>query len=77
MTKNQEKELMKHHAQINGRGETLINGSMVWVINEALLNIAKLEEMIGPKHDRPSKKDLKIVIRDLRDQLRELKIRLD
>ncbi len=77
MTEKQEKELNRHHAKINDRGETLIPNTMLWVIDEALENIKRLEELIGPNHDRPSKKDLKVIIKDLRDQLRELKIRLD
>jgi hypothetical protein len=77
MTDKQEKELLKHHAKIDEKGNTLVKGTMIWVINEALENIKRLEELIGPAHDRPSKKDLKVIIRDLRDQLRELKIRID
>lgn len=77
MKNKQDDELIKHHNRINDQGESLIKGSMVWLIQEALENIARLEELVGPKHDRPSKKDLKIVIRDLRDQLRELKVRID
>lgn len=77
MTPRQQKELEKHHAKIDDQGNTLVKGTMVWVINEALANIERLEDLIGPKHDRPSKKDLKVIIRDLRDQLRELKIRID
>lgn len=77
MTKEQEKELLKHHAKIDDKGNTLVKGTMLWVINEALENIKRLEELLGPNHDRPSKKDIKPILRDLRDQLRELKIRLD
>lgn len=70
-------DLEKHHNRIDNEGETLIKGSMPWLISEALENISRLEDLIGPKINRPSKKDLWPVIRDLRDQLRELKIRLD
>lgn len=64
-------------SKIDERGNTLVKGSMIWLVHEALKNIEKIEELIGPNHDRPSKKDLKIVLRDLRDQIRELKVRLD
>lgn len=77
MTRDQERELIRHMAKIDEKGNTLVKGSMTWVINEALDNIRKLEDLIGVNVNRPSKKDIKPVLRDLRDQLRELKIRLD
>lgn len=77
MTLEQEKELMKHHNRIDNRGNPTAKNTIPWLIEEALQNIEKLEELIGPKYDRPSKKDLKPILRDIRDQLRELKIRLD
>lgn len=77
MTKEQLKELEKHHNRINDKGEPLIKGSMLWLVLEALENVERLEELIGPKHNRPSKTDIKLVLRDLRDQIRELKVRLD
>ncbi len=77
MTKNQEKELNKHHAKINDRGESLVTGSIIWLITEALENIYRIEEEVGPKVDRPSKKKIKTILKDLRDQLRDLKHRID
>jgi hypothetical protein len=77
MSPDQELELIKHMSKIDERGKPLNKGTIPWVINEALKNIEKIEKLLGPKHDRPSKKELKPILKDLRDQLRELKIRLD
>lgn len=76
MKTKQRKDLEKHHNRINEDGESLIKGSMLWIIMEALENIHRIEDLLGPKYDRPSKKDIKPVLRDLRDQLVELKGRL-
>ena len=75
--KKQHQDLQKHHNRIDDQGDSLIKGTIPWLIDEALQNISKLEELIGPKHDRPSKKALNPILRDLRDQIRELRIRLD
>lgn len=75
--KKQYQDLERHHNRINDQGDSLVKGTIPWLIEEALKNIATLEELIGPKHDRPSKKALNPVLRDLRDQIRELRIRLD
>jgi hypothetical protein len=76
-SKKQLDELEKHHNRIDEQGKSMMKGSIPWLLEEALENITRLEDLVGPKHDRPSKKDIKIILRDLRDQIRELKIRLD
>lgn len=71
------RNLEKHHNRVDDHGESLVKGSIPWLLSEALTNIEKIEELIGPKYNRPSKKDIKVVLRDLRDQLVELRGRLD
>ena len=77
MTPDQKQELERHHARINEQGETLIKGSMLWLIFEALDNLRRIERLLGPDTDRVSKKALRPILRDTIDQLNELKRRLD
>ena len=77
MSPEQQKELERHHARLNEQGETLIKGTMLWLILEALENLRRIERLLGPDTDRVSKKALRPILRDTIDQLNELKRRLD
>lgn len=76
MTNGQIKEIERFHAKIDDQGNTLIHGSMLWLILEAIDNVDRLQNAIDSK-DRAPKKVLKAILKDTRDQLRELIRRLD
>jgi hypothetical protein len=73
----QANELAKHLNRIDDQGESLIRGSLPWLINECLDNLDRLNDLLGPKFDRASKKRLRPITMDLRDQLKEIKRRID
>ena len=72
MTPEQRQNLERHQTRINEQGERLYLGTIPWLVSEAQANLERVLELIGPKHDRVSKKMLKPILMDLRDQLREL-----
>jgi hypothetical protein len=76
MTDEQKKELERFHANLSDKGERLNKGTIPWLIEEALDNIYRLTDQIDAQ-ERPSKKIMRAVLKDLRDQLRELKRRFE
>lgn len=70
-------EVKRHHNRINDQGESLIKGSIPWLIAEMMENLNRIEDLMSPKHDRLSKKALRLVLLDIKDQLRELRRRFD
>lgn len=77
MNNDQKRELDRFQARLNDQGERLDRGSIPWLLFEVLDNVRRLEELLGPKHDRPSKKRIKPILLDIRDQISELMRRLD
>jgi hypothetical protein len=77
MSPDQKRELTRFHARLNDQGESLIKGSIPWLLSEIDSNIRKIEELMGPRRDRVHKKELKVILRDLKDQFKELLRRLD
>jgi hypothetical protein len=77
MTPEQKSELTRHHGRINEDGDPTNKGSIPWLIREMLENVDRITDLIGPKHDRVKKKDLRIILQDLRDQIKEMRRRLD
>lgn len=77
MNDEQNNEIERHHNRINDQGESLIKGSMLWLVLELLDNVDRVNRLLGPDNDRVSKKALKPILADIRDQLKELKRRLD
>lgn len=77
MNNDQKTELDRFQARLNEQGERLDKGSIPWLLFEVLENLRRLEELLSSKHDRPSKKRLKPILWDIRDQINELRKRLD
>jgi hypothetical protein len=72
MTEEQRRDLDRHLSRLNDQGERLDAGTIPWMLSEVLLNLDRIERLIGPGIDRISKKDLRPVLRDIRDQVTEL-----
>jgi hypothetical protein len=76
MNEDQKKELATFHAVVSDEGNRLNTGSIPWLLDEVTENIDRMSDLLSPAHDRVSKRTLKPILKDIRDQIRELKRRL-
>lgn len=77
MNDDQTRELEKHHNRIDSQGNSTIKGTIPWLLDQISENLYRIDEELSPKNDRASKKRLKAILLDIRDQVRELRKRLD